>query len=673
MTRPPFVARVLHLGRSPTFMYSFYAVLAVVALALELGVLHALVPAENHLADRWVRLHADARAVDPDIVLVDIDDASLADMQDIAGRWQWPREIHADLVEALAEFGARAVVFDITFSERDLQRPASDQRFSDLVQAHPEVYLAAARLDALHDDKAPPLALFAPLFGDTVRRPADTTSQHARAALQIPDAVTRPAMRLGLVNSLTDPDGVLRRYPVSQAIHDWHLPSLPARVVADLKYALPANDTIVLNWPARIHTRFSYGELYRALTEKRPDLTPDQLAALDAMFRNKIIVVGASATGLFDHHLTPMGAGYPGPAILALAIDNLKNGSMLKPASMFFPFFVGMLLIALVAAASLRHAHPFKLGVALLALSVMLLVVSAVALRMGHVLPMLTPLAFAWLWFFGAATHGYLRERRVRERAVGLFGRFLNPDVVRKIVHQGETVESLSGRTRHLTVLFSDIRGFTSLSESRPPQDVVLLLNRYFSRQVEVVFRHGGTLDKFIGDCIMAFWGAPLDDPDHARHAVGAAMEMQEALLQFRAELATEFAERGEDPANLDFDVGIGLHSGPAVVGFIGAQRKLDYTCIGDTVNLASRVEGLTKGVARVLVTYETVLACGAEPAGPDDVTHPPIDPTFPWIFKARGSFAVKGRVAAVELYEPLPHPLASSMSNASDSSQRTT
>jgi len=145
------------------------------------------------------------------------------------------------------------------------------------------------------------------------------------------------------------------------------------------------------------------------------------------------------------------------------------------------------------------------------------------------------------------------------------------------------------------------------------------------------VWRHGGTLDKFIGDCIMAFWGAPVDDPQHASRAVAAAMEMQENLLAFRQELAAE----GSDLS--DFDVGIGVHTGAAVVGFIGAKRKLDYTAIGDTVNLASRVEGLTKGIARVLVTRETMQACSNA-----DLT-----------FSLRGLFAVKGRAAEVELYEP--------------------
>ncbi|MGZ5819328.1 MAG: adenylate/guanylate cyclase domain-containing protein, partial [Burkholderiaceae bacterium] len=262
------------------------------------------------------------------------------------------------------------------------------------------------------------------------------------------------------------------------------------------------------------------------------------------------------------------------------------------------------------------------------------LLIAVVDAAVGHnlFLPLATPLIFGWAWYLFAAIGGYLRERRSREQAVSLFGRFLNPNVVRQIVDQGETVESLSGRNCNITVLFSDIRGFTTLSETRTPHEVVTLLNRYFERQVEVVFRHGGTLDKFIGDCIMAFWGAPVDDPEHAQHAVAAALEMQETLLSFKKELAAEGSNV------LDFDVGIGVHTGPAVVGFIGAQRKLDYTAIGDTVNLASRVEGLTKGVARVLVTHDTVLACQA---------------SNKFGFTSHGAFSVKGRAAAVELYEP--------------------
>jgi adenylate cyclase len=238
---------------------------------------------------------------------------------------------------------------------------------------------------------------------------------------------------------------------------------------------------------------------------------------------------------------------------------------------------------------------------------------------------LLTPLLFGWGFYFAAALSEYMREKKSREQTVRMFNRFLDPRVVESLVAHGETPQSLSGQARDITVLFSDIRGFTTMSESHTPEQIVALLNRYFSLQVEVIFRHGGTLDKFIGDAIMAFWGAPQDDPQHAAHAVAAAIEMEQCLLKFKQELGDE---------GKDFDVGIGIHSGKAVVGFIGSDERLDYTAIGDTVNLSSRIEGLTKGVARILVSSDTVAQC----QGAFD-------------FVPTGSYKVKGRLQEVELF----------------------
>src|SRR5690606_32911690 len=214
-----------------------------------------------------------------------------------------------------------------------------------------------------------------------------------------------------------------------------------------------------------------------------------------------------------------------------------------------------------------------------------------------------------------------------RDAAVNAFGRFIDPRVVKSLVREDSDALRAPPESREVTVLFSDIRGFTTLSETRSPEEIVRLLNRYFARQVEVIFRHGGTIDKFIGDAIMAFWGAPVPNPDQAEHAVRAALEMTRVVRGFRAELAAD---------GIDFDIGIGLHTGPAVVGFIGAENRLDYTAIGDTVNLASRIEGQTKGVARVLVSEETRARC--ENA---------------FRFFDHGEFQVKGRAKAVQLHEP--------------------
>lgn len=620
-------AFVHSLTRSPVRLLAALAALFVALLAVELFGLRLLATAEARLGDVFMRRHAAGFAADPDIVIVDADDASMIGMQEIAGLWTWPREIHADLIDALAEFQPRAIVFDIAFSERDMRQPKSDARLSEAIGTYPQVYLPAVQLSPAADASGTWLRDLAPVFGGM---PAGVSD--AKAAIQLPHAVERSLWRIGLINSIEDGDGVLRRYRLYSDTYGWRLPSLPARVAADLGAALPAGSEFLMRWPADGHKRYAYGELYRLLTEQRPTLGADDLRTLDGLFRNKVIVIGASAAGTFDHHLTPLAAGYPGVDVLALAIDNLKNGHSVHVVAPIWPFLLGGILIAALAMAFAQRVNPLLTGACLVLATLAILATADAALDASQLLPVVTPLAFAWLLFLCAAIAAYMRERRSREQAVSLFRRFLNPNVVQQIVEQGETVESLSGRTRDITVLFSDIRGFTTLSEKRPPHEVVALLNRYFERQVEVVFRHGGTLDKFIGDAIMAFWGAPVDDPDHARKAVAAALEMQQTLLEFKRELAAEDAEAG------DFDVGIGVHTGQAVVGFIGAQRKLDYTAIGDTVNLASRVEGLTRGVARVLVTQDTVRACHR-------------DASFD--FRHCGAFDVKGRTAAVDLYEP--------------------
>jgi adenylate cyclase len=242
-------------------------------------------------------------------------------------------------------------------------------------------------------------------------------------------------------------------------------------------------------------------------------------------------------------------------------------------------------------------------------------------------LPLFTPLLFAWLYYVLAALYAYWQERAERKRSVEIFSRFLDSRVVDELIARGESALDLKSESREITVLFSDIRGFTTLSEKHTAEEIVDLLNNYFSRQVEVIFRHGGTMDKFIGDAVMAFWGAPVDDGEQARHAVEAALDMADALMAFKADL-------GKQDEN--FDVGIGIHTGLGVVGFIGSHNRLDYTVIGDTVNLASRIEGKTKGVARILVSDDTRAQCAEA-----------------FDFTDHGFYKVKGRTQEVRLFEP--------------------
>ena len=290
---------------------------------------------------------------------------------------------------------------------------------------------------------------------------------------------------------------------------------------------------------------------------------------------------------------------------------------------------LALALIAAIAIGLARNVSANLLGYALLALTVAVTAAAWFALTNGTFVPVFGPLAFGWAFYLTGSGVAYLDERTQRLRTAGMFKRFLDPRVVADLIERGEIDNRGSAESREITVMFSDIRGFTALSEVARAEDIVALLNSYFSKQVEVIFRHGGTLDKFIGDAIMAFWGAPITNADHARKAVDAAIDMSTALQELRGQL-------GELGA--DLEIGIGIHTGRAVVGFIGSNDRLDYTVIGDTVNLASRIEGMTKGIARILVSQGVRDAVGD---------------AYDW--RDCGSHHVKGREMPVRLFEPLP------------------
>lgn len=592
--------------------------LFIVLALLELNWAHALFPLENRLSDWFVRQHAQSLKPDADIVIVDIDDTSLARMQDTAGSWPWPRSVHAELVRGIAKQQPKAIVFDILFSERDAYRPESDLEFNRALRGLNNVYFPLVRQNAAADENGASAAQVAALLGLQRTEHADDA---ARIAVLPPLAIDSAHWRTGSINFEEDADGVGRRYQLYTEVGGWLIPSLPARIGQDLGYSVPQQTDMVLAWRGMPGTfkHIPYADLYEDFDRQRTQRAPGEL-------KNKIVIIGTAATSLHDMRVTPIDSLYPGMEILATAIDNLKNQRMMRPANADFALYLTFLLLAFLNIAFLRGMNAVKTGVLLFSASLLALLASYFAVAQLYLLPVLSPLLLAWGCYFAFALREYLHERKTREQAVQLFSRFVNPHVVHELVAHGGL--SRAGESRQITILFSDIRGFTTLSEKRTPQQVVELLNRYFTLQVEVVFRHGGSLDKFIGDCIMAFWGAPLDDPDHARHAVEAALEMADVLQRFKKEL-------GEEDA--DFDVGIGIHTGPAVVGLIGSDQRREYTAIGDTVNLGSRIEGLTKGVSRILVSRETKEACGGA-----------------FEFKSYGSFKVKGREQDVELFAPL-------------------
>jgi adenylate cyclase len=567
--------------------------------------------------DVLLALNARQRPVSDQVVIVDIDQKSLEDMNDDAGSWPWPRSVHGELIEYLAARQPKAIAFDILFNEPDLFRPEHDAAFAEAVARHPEAWLAMTlNTDGLG-------AVVSELPPEVGARPVGQPKPGARAPIMLPLVVAdHPgAMRGGLINFTPDSDGVGRHHMLYGERNGWRFPSLAARIAAATDRPVPDGDRLLLNWRSGWQ-HVSYSELYLDSLREHSQRPPDE-------FKGKIVVIGTAAPGLMDFRVSPLGSTYPGVEILATAIDNLERGDWLREVRRSSMLPLALALIALLALGFARQVTPQRLLLALLAVTAASIGASWLLLAGGTFVPVLGALTFGWAYFLVASGLAYLDERARRLRTANLFTRFLDARVVAELIDKGEIDFRQQAEAREISVLFSDIRGFTALSEVSAPEAVVAMLNGYFSRQVGVIFAHGGTLDKFIGDAIMAFWGAPAAQADHAARAVTAALAMSAALEELRGQL-------GEIGAELE--IGIGIHSGSAVVGLIGSSDRLDYTAIGDTVNLASRVEGLTKGVARVLVTEATRQAAGDAFAWRDCGVHP-----------------VKGREEGVRLFEPLP------------------
>ncbi|WP_303783648.1 adenylate/guanylate cyclase domain-containing protein [Azovibrio restrictus] len=576
---------------------------------------------DSRLGDIFLRQEARSRIPPPEIVLIDIDQNSLDDpeMLDLAGNWPWPRAIHGELLHFLARQGPRAVIFDLIFSEPDRFRPESDRVFEEALRRHP-AYLPLV----VTEGEPSRLAQLPPILG---ARATDEANPNAGLPLLAPKALSPEVWRTGLINFLQDEDGVGRRYWLHFPHEGWVLPSMPARVARETGVAVPEGADLHLHFYGAPFTRISYSRIFLESLKQSPRDLPD--------LRDRIVIIGAAAPGLHDLRPTPLSATTPGPAILATALANLMHGDYLRPVSPLASLGLGLLLILGLSRATYLQVSPLRQGGWLLLATLASLYLAWILLGQNLLWQPFSTLLSAWLFFALCALGAYVRERLQREHTVRMFGRFLDPRVVEAVTEGGVLATAQEGSSRDITVLFSDIRGFTTLSETRPPEEIVRLLNRYFDTQVEAIFQEGGTLDKFIGDAIMAFWGAPMASATHAAQAVRAALGMQERLERFKHEL-------GE--AGTHFDIGIGIHTGPAVVGFLGSSQRLDYTAIGDTVNLASRIEGLTKGVARILVSEATRDACMAQAPGE-------------FIFIDHGEAKVKGRERPVRLFEPRSTP----------------
>jgi adenylate cyclase len=503
------------------------------------------------------------------IVLVSIDQDSFDELN---LPWPWPRDLHAKLIHKLSQSGAGIIGMDILFTE-----PKADAR--------EDGELASAIKDAGNVVLAAELTEVASDFGP-------------KLTMSLPTPVIREGARgYGPVNLVRDSDGVVRSARPGLIFQDQLYPSfafLMHQAALELSGKLaeaPRIDPLLINFrgPPRTYPIVPY---YRIL---RDEIDP-------AVFRGKIVLVGSFAPSLHDVFATPFSATHPtaGAEIQANLIETLLADDAIALALdwQHALIFVVVCGLAIWFSAQLR---PVKAFVVVLGLACLFVVGCIIVFAHYQLWFPMTPALFGIVLSHGGLTlHSYIREQRERLRQRAQFSKYFSPDVVDEILEDRDGL-ALGGKRRHITVLFSDVRGFTSISEKISPEEVVSFLSDYFARITEIVFKHRGTVDKFIGDGMMAVFGAPKSYGDDALRAVQTGLEMIRVVENLDPKWAKLMGQA--------LKIGVGINTGDAVVGSIGSELRSDFTAIGDVVNLASRLEALTKEMGVPLLISEFTAA----------------------------------------------------------------
>jgi len=615
-------------------------------------------------------------AGDAPIRVVDIDDKSLSKI----GQWPWPRTIVAQLIDKLREAGAAVIAFDIDFAEPDRTSPKlllpllakngvdaedagkllsavpdPDQRLAEAMRKVPVVtgFILTDRGQA-----QPPLpkAGFA-FVGDD---PLWHVDSFPAAVSNLP-GLEAAATGNGFLNQFVDWDHIVRRVPLILKLGEKPYPSLVAET---LRVALGASSYV--GRAAGANAEKSFGEKtgltairigqlaiptdpagrvwlhYAAPRRDRFVFAADVLSGKfdPALFADHIVLVGTSAAGVVnDQQATPIARDVPGVEIHAQLLEQILRGAFLvRPdwavgAEVLFTLLVGIgLILALPRIGALPSALLGGTSVALAFGSSWLL------FKHAHLLiDPVYPWAVMTLVYLVATLLGYLRTEARQRQIRGAFSQYMSPHYVDELAAHPERL-TLGGQARMMTIMFCDIRGFTSLSEKLDAESLTHFMNSFLSPMTEIITERKGTIDKYIGDCIMAFWNAPLDDPDHVKNAVQAAQAMRRKLIELNRLWQSEAAYGVFLPVR----IGIGLNTGECVVGNFGSLQHFDYSLLGDPVNLASRLESLGK-------VYGVDLMIGEETAvGLDDPALIELD-----------LVAVKGKSEAGRIYTLPPERIA--------------
>ena len=577
--------------------------------------------------------------------IIDIDDRSLA----AYGQWPWPRTRMARLVDALNEAGAGVIAFDVIFAEPD--RTSLDRVFSELardlpgyrppldaaqIAAHPKNdAIFAAAIAAVPVVLGLTVAKFDATANSVVirsnvrfesRKDQRYLTRHGGAIAALPELQEAAAANGGL-DMETDHAGITRRLPVLLKIAKRTVASL---ALAAVSVADGAEIVVRSRRPGLAGITFGereiptdrYGRMriydsgsFRDRYISAADVLSGQLAP--GSLNGGIVVVGTGSEGLSDLRLTPLAPWVPGMEVHVQAIEQILTGAHLtRPDNAALWEAGGLIVMGLLMAAAVvcnRRWAPAWL----IAVSGSGALIAAGWYGFDSHRILLDPVLASATLLGAAIIERFIlviELRRERGAMRDTFSRYMAPAMVEKLVRD-PTLVRLGGERRNMTFLFCDVRGFTSISETfqDDPAGLTSLINAYLTPMTDAILAHNGTIDKYMGDCIMAFWNAPLDDPGHARNAMNAALAIIRSLDGVNASLADGSAAAGTTP--IDLRVGVGLNSGDCVVGNMGSEQRFDYSVLGDAVNLASRFEGQSKNYGVDIVVGEATRLAAPEMA----------------------------------------------------------
>ncbi|MBU0619628.1 adenylate/guanylate cyclase domain-containing protein [Patescibacteria group bacterium] len=532
-----------------------------------------------------------------DIVIVAIDNESLQKL----GRWPWDRTIHAQLIDKINKYNPIVIGLDVNFPEKSSSE--ADTKLAQAINNAGNVVLPIEAELQIKKNQITAISTLSPIK-------------------EIKDA----AIVLGITNTPPDQDSIFRKLPTTAYYYNE-------------KYS--AFSVVIANAYLKKNQFF----LPSILTDKKGRMTINyvgkpktfpMISAKDVMegkvtsslFKNKIVLIGATAPDLHDEQITPVSSGQPmsGVEIHANAINTILTGNFLKPLNIYIQNIILLFLALIIGFIVMRFKILVGFGLTLTIL-ILYLITAFMSFEKGIIFDLFYVILIIILTYLTAIIWKYIIENKERQRIKDTFSHYVSPEIIKEILADPAKLK-LGGQKKELSILFSDIRNFTFISERLEPEKLVLLLNQYLTAMTDLIMESNGVVDKYIGDAIMAFWGAPIKQHNHAEFACKTALQMISILDKKREEWQKKF--------DVDLRIGIGINTGEVIIGNMGSDKRFDYTIMGDSVNLASRLEGITKQYGVPIVVSEFTKA----------------QVTDKFTFRYLDKVTVKGKTQGVKIYE---------------------